>query len=219
MTTTFDKITLILADDEAVARAGICSMLSQAEDIEVIGEAQDGFEAQRLVAELRPRILLLDLRMPGPPPAELERWVRENCPETATLILTAHHRESYLAGMMEAGAVGYLKKETSAGTLIHAIRSAARGAVHFSEVQVEEAARWREEVGNKWESLSEREREVLKWLGWGAENRFIACELAITVNTVESHVKNILRKLGMKSRHQAAVWVVRNFPEEMGEER
>ncbi|GIK09848.1 MAG: DNA-binding response regulator [Anaerolineaceae bacterium] len=216
MTRATDKITLVLADDEAVARAGIRALLSQAEDIEVIGEAEDGFEAQQMVAELCPRILLLDLKMPGPRPVELAKWAREHSPETAILVLTAHHREVHLANMMEAGAAGYLKKENSAEALINAVRNAARGVVHFSEGQVEEIAHWKEEVGQKWESLSEREREILKLLALGARNQFIASELAITINTVESHVKSILKKLEVDSRQKAALWPVRNFPEETG---
>ncbi len=97
------RITLILADDESVARTGLRTMLLQSGEIEVLGEAQNGFEARRLVAELHPQILLLDLKMPGPRPAELEGWVRKNHPETITLILTAHDRDAYLAGMMDAG--------------------------------------------------------------------------------------------------------------------
>jgi two-component system nitrate/nitrite response regulator NarL len=209
------KITLILADDEPVARAGIRSILSQAEDIEVIGEAQDGFEVQKMVAELRPRILLLDLKMPGPRPADLERWVRENYPKTVTLVLTAHHREAHLAHMMEAGVAGYLKKDVPENVLIDSIRKAARGIVHFDEDQISEAAHWQEEVGKKWESLSEREREILKWIARGAQNRFIASEVCLTKRTVENHVAHILKKLDLNSRQLALMWMLSHFPEEV----
>ncbi len=107
-------IRLVLADDQEITRAGIRATLSKAPDIEIIGEARDGNEAQQLTAQLRPHILLLDLVMPGPRAYEVERWVRANCPETVTLILTAHDRDAYLTEMVEAGAAGYLTKEISA---------------------------------------------------------------------------------------------------------
>src|SRR3990170_5763846 len=104
-------ITLLLADDHPMVRAGIRALLMKAPDIQIVGEAQDGNETLRLVAKLRPKILLLDLKMPGPSPSEIEKWVRENYPETITLVLTAHDRDAYLSSMVEAGAAGYLDKQ------------------------------------------------------------------------------------------------------------
>ena len=104
-------ISLILADDHPSTRAGLRAILSSTPDIKIVGEAQDGFEAKKLVDQLRPKILLLDLKMPGPPPAEIEKWVRSHCPETTTLVLTAHDRSAYLAEMMEAGVAGFLTKD------------------------------------------------------------------------------------------------------------
>ena len=98
------KITILLADDQPMARAGIRTLLEQAQDLEIVGEAQDGGQIKGMVAELRPQVLLLDLVMPNLSPAELERWVRENHPETVTLVLTAHDRDATLAGMLDAGA-------------------------------------------------------------------------------------------------------------------
>src|SRR6266542_5981073 len=154
-------ITVLIADDEPVARAGIRALLIPAEDIEIIGEAHDGFEVKELVAKLRPQILLLDLKMPGPRPSEIEKWVRENYPEIVTLILTSHDRDTYLATMMNAGVAGYLTKEESAERLIGAIRRAAEGAIYFSDEQIARARKWKETVKQKWESLTNREREIL----------------------------------------------------------
>ncbi|MEW6030830.1 MAG: response regulator transcription factor [Chloroflexota bacterium] len=204
------RITVVLADDEPVVRAGLCTMLSQSEEIEVIGDAQDGFEAQRLVTELRPQILLLDLKMPGPRPAELEGWVRENHPETVTLVLTAHDRDAYLAGMMDAGAAGYLSKNASADRLIDAIRRAAQGAIVFDEEQISRAANWKKNISQKWESLSEREQQVLRLAGCGEHNKTIAASLCITPKAVEKHLTSVYRKLGLNSRVEAIIWWEKN---------
>jgi DNA-binding NarL/FixJ family response regulator len=199
-------ITVLIADDHEMIRKGIRDFLNQVPDIQVVGEAEDGNEIKRLVTELRPRILLLDLVMPNLSPANLEIWVRENYPETITLILTAHDRDSYLSKMMEAGAVGYLDKRLHAGRLISAIRRAVRGELLFDEKQVERARRWREDVTAKWESLSRREREVLQLLTEGQDNKTIAESLHVTLNTVEKHLTSIYNKLGVSSRTEAVHW-------------
>ena len=100
------RITILIADDHPLTRAGLRTILEQVPDMEVVGEAQDGDMAQVLVTELRPMVLLLDLKMPGLVAAKLERWVRMNYPEIVTLVLTSHDRDAYLAGMLEAGASG-----------------------------------------------------------------------------------------------------------------
>ena len=202
------SITVLIADDHEMTRKGILEFLEQAPDIQIVGEAQDGDEIKRFVADLRPQILLLDLIMPNLIPAELERWVRTNYPETITLVLTAHDRDAYLSNMMEAGVAGYLDKKLRAGQLIAAIRRAARGEFIFDRRQLERARRWREEISEKWESLSRREREVLQILTEGADNKVIAMSLGIKVNTVEKHLQNIYEKLGVTSRTEAIHWWV-----------
>jgi len=215
MSPTSKRITVVLADDEPVVRAGIRALLTKAGDIEVIGEAENGFEAQQLVAGLHPRVLLLDLKMPGPRPAELERWVRENHPRTTTLVLTGHGREALLSQMMDAGVAGYLSKNVSGNDLADHIRVAARGRKAFDPGQREEAKRWKKEVGAKWASLTEREREILKWVALGAQNRFIAQEYDLSERTVINHVSSILKKLELDSRQQASLWMNTHFPEEL----
>lgn len=146
--------------------------------------------------------------MPNLSPAELEKWVRENYPETITLVLTAHDRDAYLADMMEAGAAGYLDKKLKANNLLTAIRRAARGEFLYDKEQKERAHRWREDVSRKWESLSHREREMLQLLTEGKDNRSIALSSRISINTVEKHLKNIYSKLGVTSRSEAIHWWV-----------
>lgn len=105
------KITVLIVDDHPVARAGIRAVIEQADDMEVVGEAQDGSEAMGLVEQLRPKVLLLDLKMPGVRAWEVEKWVRENYPGIIALVLTGHDRDFYLAHMLEAGVAGYLDKK------------------------------------------------------------------------------------------------------------
>lgn len=213
MTTPNDKITVLVVDDHPLALAGVRKILESAEDIAIVGETQDAARVQELVAELRPRILLLDLKMPGLRPAELEKWVRENYPETDTLVLTAHDRDSYLVSMMEAGAKGFLSKEDSEHKLLSAIRRTAGGASLFDTEQIARATRWKEAVCDKWERLSEQERRVLELMGKSLDNRAIANQLGVTPKTVEYHTTNIFRKLGVKTRPEAVVWML-NFSRE-----
>jgi DNA-binding NarL/FixJ family response regulator len=172
----------------------------------IVGEAENGEQLKELIALHRPHILLLDLIMPSHSPVEFERWARTNYPETITLVLTAHDRDSYLAGMMEAGAAGYLDKKLRAGQLIAAIRRAACGEYLFDKEQLERAYRWRQEVSQKWEKLSGREREVLQMLTEGVKNKAIAASLGVTTNTVEKHLENVYHKLGITTRAEAIHW-------------
>jgi two-component system NarL family response regulator len=201
-------ITVLIADDHPSTRNGIQSILKKAFDIKVLGEASDGYQTQKMIASLRPDILLLDLKMPNSSPAKLEQWVRINYPETKTLILTAHDRDAYLLDMMEAGAVGYLNKKLQAGQLISAIRRAAHGEVIYDEEQIQRAYQWRLQVRSKLDRLSNREREVLQLLTEGVGNKSIAKSLGITINTVEKHLKSIYRTLGVTSRSEAILWWV-----------
>jgi DNA-binding NarL/FixJ family response regulator len=208
-------ITLVLADDHAVARAGVRAILSTAPDIEIVGEAENGDEVQELVAKSRPRILLLDLKMPGLPPAEIEKWVRTNYPETVTLVLTAHDRDSYLTKMIDAGAAGLIGKGESGERLLGAIRRAATGEILFDSAQLDRARNWREGAGKKWDSLTKRERETLLLLVQGFDNAHIARTLTITTKTVAYHVTNVLEKLEVASRQEAVAWVHKYLPENL----
>jgi DNA-binding NarL/FixJ family response regulator len=208
-------ITVLIADDHPATRAGLCAILKDLPDIKVVGEAEDGFQVEKLVAELRPNILLLDLVMPGPTPAQLEKQVRTNYPETITLVLTAHDRDAYLAGMMDAGAAGFLSKTETGGRLISAIRRAALGDDLFTEEQFVRAAHWRDMAGHKWENLTRREHEIIQLIVNGCDNKQIAENLGITVKTISFHVSNILKKLDVNSRHEAIAWVHKYLPDHM----
>ncbi len=206
MNTSDKVIRVLIADDHPVTRKGIRSILQNIPDIEVVAEAIDGIEAKQMVAELCPDILLLDLVMPGLRPSQVEEWVRTNCPETITLVLTAHDRNCYLAKAVEAGVAGFLTKEKAPHKLVEAIRRAAKGEVLITEEQLERARCWHKVVGERWQSLTARERQVLVMISRGWSNRQIAKELSIKEHTVETHVGNILGKLQVASRNEAIAW-------------
>ena len=210
-----ETITLLLVDDHPIAREGVRHILENAPDIQVVGEAENGDEAMKLVSQLRPKILLLDLVMPGTPAREVEKWVRENYPKTITLVLTAHDRDHYLADMMEAGAAGYLAKTERAENLIAAIRRAAGGESLFTHEQFTRVKKWRQEAGGKWEKLTEREREVLSLMEQGLSNKVIARQLNITPKTVAYHVSAIFGRLDVESRHEAVAWYRKYFPQDL----
>lgn len=210
-------ITVILADDHPLIREGIRSILNKASDIQIVGEAESGNEVKELVAKLKPRILLLDLKMPGPHPAEIEKWVRTNHPDTVTLVLTAHDRDSYLSRMMDAGAAGLLDKNESGERLVGAIRRAANGEVLFDRQQLARAREWREAAGEKWESLSMREREILRLMVKGLDNIQISKALFVTAKTVAFHITHIFSKLGVSSRQEAIAWVRKYSPDMLDE--
>lgn len=210
-----NPITVLIADDHPTTRAGLCAILNNSSDIKVVGEADDGFQVEKMVAELRPNILLLDLVMPGPTPAQLEKRVRTNYPETITLVLTAHDRDAYLAGMMDAGAAGFLSKAETGERLVSAIRRAVHGDNIFTEEQLARATHWRDMAGSKWENLTKREHEIIQLIVTGCDNKQIAENLGITVKTISFHVSNILKKLDVNSRHEAIAWVHKYLPENM----
>jgi DNA-binding NarL/FixJ family response regulator len=202
-------VRVLLADDHPVVRAGIRAMLEKAPDIQVVGEAIEGAEVQRLTAELYPQVLLLDLRMPGPKPEEMVAWVRAHYPETAVLVLTAYDVNHYLARMVAAGAAGFVAKEEAPERIVEAVHRVARGEVLFSGEQLARARHWREEVGKRWESLTEREREVLALLVRGQSTQQIAEALRVEASTIETHISNILAKLNVASRAEAVAWAWR----------
>jgi DNA-binding NarL/FixJ family response regulator len=204
-------ITILIADDHPIMRTGIRNLLEGAQEMKVVGEAQDGDEARLLVAELHPQVLLLDFNMPGTSAAELEKWVRSEHPGTVTLVLTAHDRDTYLAEMVEAGVSGYLDKSVHGAQLTQAIRRAVEGEVLFSNEQLDRVRRWRERDGARWDRLTGREREIIGLLADGSGNARIATALTISQKTVAFHVTNILAKLGVGSRQEAVAWFNKNI--------
>jgi DNA-binding NarL/FixJ family response regulator len=201
-----ETIRVLIADDHPATRRGIRAILEEAQDIEVVGEAENGIEAQELIAKLRPDILLLDLVMPGLRPFEVERWVRTNYPNTVTLVLTAHDRDFYLAEAIKVGVAGFLIKEEKPQKLVDAIRRAAQGDILITKGQLDRVSSWHKEVGERWESLTQRERQVLVLLARGQNTQQIADALIVRESTVDTHISNILGKLNVDSRAEVVAW-------------
>jgi DNA-binding NarL/FixJ family response regulator len=141
--------------------------------------------------------------------------VRQHCPETVTLVLTAHDQDAYLSKMIEAGVGGYLTKGERSERLIEAIRCAKRGESFISADMLDRALWWRAEVAERWESLSKRERQVLHFLMEGGNNASIAERLGVTTKTVDYHVANIKHKLRVSTRLEAVRWVHENIPDNL----
>ena len=214
-TNSCEKTTVLLADHHPLALAGIRKLLAKANDLEIIGEADDGFKAQKLLVELHPKILLIDLKMPGPRPSDLEKWLRKNCLEIVTLVLTADDRDAYLAGMIDAGASGYLSKNITSKQLIAAIRRAALGEIIFDKIQLTRASQWQEAVGKKIRQLTHREHDILILLAKGMDSKSISVSLKISTKTVAYHITNVFSKLDVNSRQQAAIWALKHLSDDL----
>ncbi|MFL7811364.1 MAG: response regulator [Anaerolineae bacterium] len=202
------SIRILTVDDHSVVRQGLRMFLALDEELEVVGEAADGAEAVRLAHELFPDVILMDLLMPGMDGITATETIRRELPETEVIALTSVLEDQAVYDAMRAGAIGYLLKDTQADELCKAIKAAAAGQVQLSpqaaarlirEIQIPESP----------ETLTPREAEVLRLLAEGKSNKEIGAELVIGIKTVKTHVSNILSKLGVSSRTQAALYAVR----------
>ena len=205
-------IKILLADDQALFRDGLRILLSTQPDIEVVGEAANGEETLRLAAKLRPDIVLMDMRMPILDGVEATRRLSETQPDCRVIVLTTFDDDELVFEGLRAGAVGYLLKAVSTPRLLEAIRAVARGESMLdpsvTAKVVAEFTRLANQTSRPAElvnPLSEREVEVLRLVARGATNHEIAATLFIAEGTVRNHLTNILGKLGVSDRTQAAV--------------
>jgi NarL family two-component system response regulator LiaR len=202
-------IRVLIVDDHSVVRQGLEMFLALDEELEVVGEAKNGVEALRLARELKPDVVLMDLLMPVMDGIAATGAIRRELPETEVIALTSVLEDRAIVDAIRAGAIGYLLKDTEADELRRAIKAAAAGQVQLSP---EVARRLMQEmrVPKDPEPLTEREREVLRLLARGRSNKEIAAELVIGEKTVKTHVSNILGKLGLLDRTQAALYAVKH---------
>lgn len=202
-------IRVMLVDDHEMVRMGLAAYLSTEEDIEVIAEASSGEEGVRLAQQLVPDVILMDLVMDGIGGVEATRRVRDLCPACKVIVLTSFIDDEKVYPVIEAGAFSYLLKTSRASEIARAIRAAVAGEpVLESRVAGKIMARFRHrQEANPHEQLTPRELEVLKLIGQGKSNQEIADELIIGIKTVKTHVSNILSKLNVDDRTQAAIYV------------
>ncbi|SNB61241.1 response regulator transcription factor [Thermoflexus hugenholtzii] len=207
-------IRVLIADDHAVFRAGLRLLLSAQPDIEVVGEAEDGWQTLRQAEALRPDVILLDLTMPGMPGLQALALLRRQAPEARVLILTMHEDEAYLRQALAEGAAGYIIKRATDEELITAIRAVARGDLYIHPAMTRALledlipAPQIPETPEPWESLSERERQVLRMVAIGHTNQEIAERLGLSVKTVETYRARGMEKLGLRTRAQLVRYMI-----------
>ena len=218
---TSSQIRVLLADDHAVVRAGICQFLEQADDIDVVAEADDGQEAMELIEEHQPDVAVLDIQMPKASGIEVTRWVRGHHREVGVLILTAFDDDPYVMAVLQAGANGYILKTASPREIIRAVRDvhAGNSALDAEIVQkmVDQVSSGIQELPV--EKLTGRELEVLTLVAKGYTNKAIGVQLGISDRTVQGHLAHIFSKLQSGSRTEAVMRAVSLgwLPSDLGE--
>ncbi|MYM88804.1 response regulator [Rugamonas sp. FT82W] len=206
-------ISVLLIDDHTLFRSGIRSLLQRNPEFAVVGEAADGFEGVKRAQQLKPQVILLDLNMPGMSGLETLEQLRQDCPDSAVVMLTVSEDAEDLSVALKAGASGYLLKNIDTEFLSRAIRRAAAGETVLAESMTAKlvaqlTAGAVAPVASELDKLTPREREILECLARGESNKGIARALDLAESTVKIHVQNVLKKLKLSSRVQAAVYAV-----------
>jgi len=201
---------IAIVDDHAMVRSGLAAFLSVADDLELVGEAENGQQALRLCAEERPDVVLMDLVMPGMDGVQTTRAIRERFPEIRVIALTSFPEDRLVQDVLEAGALSYLLKNVGADELARAIRAAREGrstlAPEAAQVLIQRATH----APAPGHDLSPREKEVLALMVLGLSNPDIADRLVVGRSTIKFHVSSILGKLGVQSRTEAVAMAVQN---------
>ena len=207
------RVRIVIVDDHELARAGLRTMMVGEPDLEVVGEAANGAEAQELCRRLQPDLVLTDVRMPDLDGLAVTRAIKRDHPTTSVIIVTMHEDLDYLFDALKAGAAGYLLKDATQREVLAAVRQVVRGESPLSPEKVTQLLRrvpngTLRGVGPPPERLTPREREVLRLVVRGQTNREIARGLNVSVATVKVHVERLIAKLGVSDRTQAAVRAV-----------
>ena len=210
MTDDVQRIRVLLVDDHAVVRMGLRAFFDLLPDIEVVGEASDGSEGAAMTRRLTPDVVLMDLLMPNMDGITAIGRIKAELPETEIVTMTSFIEEEKVTAALEAGASGYVLKDAEAEEVAQAIRAAFAGEVHLDpQVARLLAQRMRAKKDPEpVEPLTDREKDVMRLLGQGMSNKEIGAQLFITERTARTYVSNILGKLGLASRTQAALWAV-----------
>lgn len=206
--------TIVLADDHHVVRQGLRALLAGQEGFHIVGEAADGLEAAQLVERLRPDVLVVDLMMPGLDGLEVIRQVRRRSPQTRIVVLSMYDNEAYVVEALRAGVSAYVLKKSTADELVHAIGQAVAGHRYLSPPLNERAIeaykqKTRETTQDPYETLTDREREVLHLAAEGLSSAAIAARLSISARTVEMHRTNLMRKLGLRTQSDLIRYALR----------
>jgi NarL family two-component system response regulator LiaR len=205
-----DPITVMIVDDHEMVRDGAKGYLEVQPEITVVAEAESGAEAVCLAREHVPDVVLMDLVMPGMDGVEATRQVKDISPRTQIIILTSYHEDEHIFPALQAGAISYLLKDVKAADLVQAIRKASIGEAtlhpRVASRLIKQFSRGEPDRSNLFTELTEREVEVLTLIARGFTNQKIADELVISIGTVKGHVSNILSKLHLADRTQAAVY-------------
>jgi two-component system, NarL family, response regulator NreC len=209
------RIRILIADDHGIVRKGLRLQLEQNRDFEVVAEATEGREALRLVEELHPDVVLMDIAMPNLNGIQATSQLVKKNPQTAVIILSMYSDETYLMRTLAAGAKGYLLKESADADLDQAVRSVAQGKPFFSpaiaDTLLEDYMRQLQQKGlqDSYDLLTEREKEILQLLAEGKSNKDIACMLNLSTNTVETHRTRLMQKLNLHSSAEIVLYAVR----------
>jgi len=204
---------LLLVDDHAVVRSGLRMLLENQAGLEIVGEAGTGHEALKLVKELQPNMVLMDIGLPDLSGIEVTRQIKQQWPAVAIVALTIHEDEEYFFKMLQAGVSGYVPKRAAPEELLTALQTAIDGDVYLypslAKLLVKDYLSGERETAGKVDGLTEREQEVLTQLAAGASNDEIATALTISSKTVNRHRENIMRKLNLHSRADLVKYAIR----------
>lgn len=211
MTGNMEKARVLLADDHVLFREGLAGIIASQTDMETVGEAGDGFEALVKARELKPDLILMDVQMPGMDGVEATRQIKQTLPETIIVMLTVRGDDEFLFEALKNGAQGYLLKEIRSQTLLEMLRGALQGEAAISPslagrvlAEFRRLSKYDAVNGETDNDLTEREQQVLSKAAQGATDKEIAAELNISLNTVKTHMRNILSKLHVSTRREAA---------------
>jgi NarL family two-component system response regulator LiaR len=203
-------ITILLVDDHAVVRQGVRAFFEAHAEFEVVGEAENGAEAVKLTEQYIPNVVLMDLIMPGMDGVEATRQVKKISPRTQIVVLTSYHEDEHIFPALQAGALSYILKDVKMDELAESVKKAALGESvlhpHVAARVIQEIKGIKNDEFNPHSDLTKREMEILKLIANGMGNSEIANHLVISEHTVKGHVSNILSKLHLADRTQAAVY-------------